>query len=49
MTESNLRGIKIFSTQGMTEERDVIVLTDNKPLQYAFLRASEKASERQRR
>lgn len=33
----------------MVEGRDVTILTDHKPLQYAFAQASDKASERQRR
>jgi len=33
----------------MIEGRDIIVLTDHKPLPYAFVQASDKASERQRR
>jgi len=33
----------------MVEGRDIIILTDHKPLQYAFVQASDKASERQRR
>lgn len=33
----------------MTEGRDVTILTDHRPLQYAFAQTSDKASERQRR
>lgn len=33
----------------MVEGRDVTILTDHKPLQYAFSQVAEKASERQRR
>jgi len=39
--------LKFF--QHMAEGRNVVVLTDHKPLQYAFSQASNKASERQRR
>jgi len=33
----------------MVEGRDITVLTDHKPLQYAFAQTPDKASERQRR
>lgn len=33
----------------MAEERNIVVLTDHKPLQYAFSQVSNKASEQQRR
>lgn len=33
----------------LVEGRDVTILTDHKPLQYAFLQASDKSSERQKR
>lgn len=40
-------GLKFF--KHMAEGRDVTILTDHKPLQYAFVQASDKASERQRK
>lgn len=39
--------LKFFRHQ--VEGQDIIILTDHKPLQYAFLQASDKASERQRK
>ncbi|RLU20853.1 hypothetical protein DMN91_007467 [Ooceraea biroi] len=40
-------GLKLF--RHLAEGRDVIILTDHKPLQYAFQQVADKASERQRR